>query len=115
MSTADAEFLTKVKAAIETHISDENFTVQTLSEMMAMERTGLYRRMSFLTGKSPSEYIKDIRMDVAARLLCESDLPIGTIAERTGFSTTKYFSRVFKKSYNSSPQEHRNKCQQTKN
>lgn len=113
VSTADAEFLAKVKAVIESHISDEDFTVQTLSEMMAMERTGLYRRMLQVTGKSPSDYIKDIRMDVAARLLCESYLPIATIAERTGFSTTKYFSRVFKKSYDRSPQEYRNNCQQT--
>ena len=106
-STADAEFLTKVKAAIESHIGDENFSVQTLSEMMAMERTGLYRRMSSLTGKSPSDYIKDIRMDMAARLLKESDLPISSIAERTGFSTTKYFSRVFKQIFSISPQEYR--------
>ena len=113
VSTVDAEFLAKVKATIEAHISDEDFTVQTLSDMMAMERTGLYRRMLQLTGKSPSEYIKDIRMDVATRLLCESDLPIGTIAERTGFSTTKYFSLVFKKSYGVSPQEYRDNCQVT--
>lgn len=109
-TSADVEFLTKVKAAVESNISDENFSVQTLSEMMAMERTGLYRRLSLLTGKSPSEFIRDIRMDVATRLLRNSDLPIQTIAQRTGFSTTKYFSRVFKQHFNISPKEFRDNC-----
>lgn len=106
-TSADVEFLAKLKATVKSNISDEDFSVQTLSEMMAMERTGLYRRMLSLTGKSPSEYIKDIRMEVATRLLRCSDLPIHTIAQRTGFSTTKYFSRVFKQSFNISPQEYR--------
>lgn len=92
---------------VEEHISDEDFSVQKLSSLMAMERTVLYRKMQTLTQVSPSEYIRSIRMNVATRLLKETDFPISEIAQRTGFSSTKYFSQVFKKSYGVMPSEYR--------
>ena len=104
---ADEQFLSRLQTVIEANIGDEDFSVQTLSEQMAMDRTGLYRRLQTLTGLSPSVYIKRIRMDVAARLLRETDLPIADIAVKTGFSTTKYFNRVFKEETGASPAEYR--------
>lgn len=106
-ATADEEFLNRLQTIIEANIGDEDFSVQTLSELMAMDRTGLYRRMQMLTGQSPSNYIKHIRMDVAARLLKETNIPISEIATKTGFSTTKYFNRVFKEKFGSSPADYR--------
>ena len=95
-SIADEHFLTRLQAVVENNIGDEDFSVQALSDQMAMDRTGLYRRVQTLTGLSPSVYIKRIRMDVAARLLRETNLPVADIAVKTGFSSTKYFNRVFK-------------------
>ena len=106
-ATADEQFLTRLKATVEANISDEDFSVQTLSELMAMDRTGLYRRMLALTGQSPSNFIKHIRMDVAARLLKETTIPPAEIAIKTGFSTTKYFNRVFKEEFGASPEDYR--------
>ena len=106
-ATGDKQFLARLQAIVEANISDEDFSVQTLSELMAMDRTGLYRRMQTLTGLSPSNYIKHVRMDVAARLLRETSLPIPEIAMKTGFSTTKYFNRVFKDTFGQSPADFR--------
>jgi len=106
-SSSELEFLDRLKAVIEQHIGNEDFSVQSLSEMMAMDRTVLYRRMQVLTGMPPSVYIKNIRMDIARRLLLDTDLPVSDIAVKTGFSTTKYFSAAFKESFGMTPNDYR--------
>ena len=105
--TDDERFLAQLKHAVEGHIGDEDFSVQQLSQLMAMERSVLYRRMQSLTQMSPSDYIRSVRMSVAARLLRETSIPIQEIAYKTGFSTTKYFNRVFKDLFGASPTEYR--------
>lgn len=104
---ADRLFLARLQETVEANISDEDFSVQALSEAMAMDRTGLYRRMQALTGMSPSNYIRRIRMEAAARLLAETTLPVADIATRTGFSTTKYFGKVFREYYGTTPAGYR--------
>lgn len=111
---SDYQFLHQIKECVKTNFSNEDFSVQMLGEMMAMDRTGLYRRMVDMTGITPSNYIKKVRMDVAANLLCDSDLPISEIAIKTGFSTTKYFNKVFKDTYKVSAVEFRNAKQTPK-
>ena len=107
--SANEIFLSKLQNTIEQHLGDENFSVQQLSELMAMDRTVLYRRMQQLTGISPSVYIKQIRMEMARRLLCETEMPISDIAMKTGFSTTKYFSSTFKETVGMLPKTFREK------
>lgn len=106
-TTADEIFLSKLQQAIEEHLGDESFSVQQLSEIMAMDRTVLYRRMQQLTNTSPSVYIKQIRMNVAERLLRETTMTVSDIARQTGFSTAKYFSSAFKETFGKTPLEYR--------
>jgi len=110
-SSSEQEFLDRLKAVIEQHISDEDFSVQSLSQMMAMDRTVLYRRMHTVTGVSPSVFVKNIRMDIASRLLLDTDLSVCDIAIKTGFSSTKYFSAAFKEVCGVTPSEFRAKKQ----
>lgn len=105
--TDDEKFLAQLKQTVEEHIGDEDFSVQQLSDLMAMERSVLYRRMQTLTQMSPSDYIRSVRMSVAARLLRETKIPVQEIAFQTGFSTTKYFNRVFKDTFGASPADYR--------
>ena len=107
LSSSDLEFLDRLKTAVEQHVGDEDFSVQSLSEMMAMDRTVLYRRMQTLTGIPPSVYVKNIRMDIARRLLRDTDLSVSDIAAKTGFATTKYFSAAFKDAFGVTPNEFR--------
>lgn len=106
-SSDDELFVEKIKALVEQHLDDENFSVQTLSELMAMDRTVLYRRMQTVTRTSPSVYIKKVRLGVAKRLLCDTDMPIRDVAFKTGFATVKYFSAAFKDAFGSTPNEYR--------
>ena len=105
--TDDERFLAQLKMTVEQHLGDEDFSVQQLSELMAIDRTVLYRRMQALAQMTPSNYIKSVRMSVAARLLKETSIPVPEIALQTGFSTTKYFNRVFKEVFGKYPENYR--------
>ena len=105
--TDDERFLSKLKHTVEENIGNEDFSVQQLGELMAMDRTVLYRRMLSLTQMTPSNYIRSVRLSVAARLLKETAIPIPEIAMQTGFSTVKYFNRVFKEEFGASPSDFR--------
>ena len=107
LADSNEDFLSKLKSIIEQNISNEDFSVQSLSEMMAMDRTVLYRRMQALTGVAPSVYIKNIRIDVAKQLLGSTEQPVSDIAMKTGFSTTKYFTAAFKDAVGITPNEYR--------
>lgn len=102
-----AEFLARLSRAVNDNIAREDLSVTTLSKVMAMDRTVLYRRMVALTGQTPSAYIKTVRMNLAKRLLAETGLSIADIAQKAGFSSPKYFSRVFRDSFGLTPAEFR--------
>lgn len=104
---ADMEFKSRINEIIEAHLDDESLSVVSLSSMMAMDRTSLYRKMQTVMGESPSSYIKNMRLAVAARLLDKTDLSIHDVAVRTGFSSTKYFSSAFKEKYGILPAKYR--------
>ena len=89
------------------HLDDENLNVVTLSSMMAMDRTNLYRRMQSVFGLAPSVYIRNIRLEAACRLLKETEIPIAEVAMRVGFSSAKYFSSSFKDKYGILPSKFR--------
>lgn len=105
--SVDDLFMEKINMLVDRHLGDEHFSVQTLSELMAMDRTVLYRRMQTVTGLSPSVYIKQMRLGVAKQLLRDTDMPIRDIAFKTGFATVKYFSTVFKESTGQLPNDYR--------
>ncbi len=105
--SADELFLSKLQKLVEDNIGEGELSVQNLSRQMAMDRTGLFRKLKTLTGLSPSEYIRKVKVDVVARLLRETTLSVADIAFKTGFSTAKYCSKVFKSVYGISPDEYR--------
>lgn len=107
LPAADQEFIDKVHQLILDNLSEEDFSIQSLSEQMAMDRTLLYRRMQAITGIAPSTYLKDLRIKEACRLLKESRLSISEIAYKTGFSSAKYFATVFKDYTGMTPKEYR--------
>ena len=110
LSGDDRQFLEKLQSLTKQHIGDETFTVQALAQEMAMDRTVLFRRMQQIVGLSPSAYIRKERMDEAARLLRDTEIPMNEIASQIGFSDVKYFARIFKTTFGVSPREYRGKA-----
>ena len=86
---------------------NESFTIQSLSEMAQVSQTSFRRLFKAHTGKSPSEYIRELRMTSAARMLLTSDREIAEIGYQVGFSDANYFSRTFRQVFGVSPHQYR--------
>lgn len=107
LSDADRMFLARAVELVEVNINTPGYSVEQLSRDMCMDRTGLYRKLTALLDRSPSLFIRDIRLRNAARLLKESDMTVTEIADATGFSTTSYMSKCFQERYGCRPSEYR--------
>jgi AraC-like DNA-binding protein len=73
--------------------------VEDLSQELGMSRVYLYKKLISLTGKSPLEFVRTIRLQQAAQLLEKSDLNVSEVAYRVGFNNPKYFAKCFKEEY----------------
>lgn len=103
----DQQFIEKALAAVEDNIADTSFSVEDLSDALGMHRTNLYRKIHSLTGKSPIEFIRIIRLRRACQYLEKSQKYVSEIAYAVGFNSPKLFARYFKDEYGMSPREYR--------
>ncbi len=85
----------------------EPLTLDEISSRFATNRTSLNALFRRVCGTSVMAYLNSVRMEVAAALLRDTELPIGDIAVRSGFSDEAYFSRAFRKRYSLSPLAYR--------
>lgn len=82
-------------------------TVESLAACAAMSRSSFAERFSAGLGQTPMRFVRDVRLQRAARLLRESDLSIDGIANRIGISSRSHFSRAFRDYYSCSPAQYR--------
>ncbi|MDD5862077.1 MAG: response regulator [Prevotella sp.] len=107
ITTVDEQFANEATAYVEQHLDDTELSVETMSHDLGMSRVKLYRRMVAVTGKTPSEFIRLIRLRHAEQLLMKSQLTISEIAYRVGFSSQRYFSKCFKELYGYMPSQYK--------
>lgn len=103
LNELDKEFMHRVILLVEENMSKEEFSIETLSSDLAMSRSVFFKKIKALTGQSPVDLVKDIRMKKAAVLLREKRYSVNEIAYLTGFPNPKYFSTAFKKYYGNTP------------
>lgn len=104
----DKEFMDKVVSIIENNLDNVDFNVNMFAQEMAIARTKLFVKLKAITGQTPNDFILTTRMKKAAYLLKNHpELNVSEISDRTGFSSPRYFSRVFKERYNVTPQMYR--------
>ncbi|HEU4554555.1 MAG TPA: two-component regulator propeller domain-containing protein [Chitinophaga sp.] len=103
ISSADEQFIQQALQVVEKHLSDPDFSVEDLSRALHMSRVSAYKKILSLTGKTPIEFIRSIRLKRAAQLLEKSQLTVAEVAYEVGFNNPKYFSRYFKTAYNVLP------------
>lgn len=101
----DQDFLKQCTCYVKSHMTDPDFTIVGLCREFAMSRTLFYSKLKSLTGQSPNEFIRTIRLTEAAELL-HQHVPVQDVAEKVGFTDAKYFSTVFKKHYGVSPSKY---------
>lgn len=91
---------------IEDNLTDSQVSVETLSRHLGMSRSSLYNRLFDITGQTPVEYIRSVKLEKAAVLLEKSDMNIAQVAYSAGFATPNYFAKSFKNKYNMLPSEY---------
>jgi AraC-like DNA-binding protein len=74
-----------------------------------MSRSSLYSKVLQLTGETPVEFIRSVKLEKAAVLLEKSDMNVAQIAYTVGFSTPNYFAKSFKAKFNMLPSEYKQK------
>ena len=102
-NSLDWKFISNVKKIVDENINNPEFSVNVLCESSGMSRTSFYCKLKALTGQSPTEFIRVMRLKRATELLKEGEYAINEISDMVGFSETKYFREVFKKYYKMSP------------
>ncbi|MGG7663563.1 hybrid sensor histidine kinase/response regulator transcription factor [Dyadobacter sp. BHUBP1] len=105
----DEQFVNSAVKVVEQNLANAEYTVEQLSEAMSMSRVYLYKKILSLTGKTPVEFIRIIRIRRAAGLLEKSQLTVAEIAYQVGFNNPKYFTKLFKEEYQMLPTEYRKK------
>lgn len=106
IDTADARLLAKITDTVEAHIADSDFNVTRLQELLGLGSKLLYRKVKQMTGKTPVEFIRHIRMQRAAIMLREGRFSVSEVMYMVGFSNSSYFSKVFQKTYGITPNEY---------
>ena len=101
----DIAFIDDATHIVLNNLADTEFGIDELCREMAMSRTLFYGRLKTLTGKTPQDFVRGIRLDRAAALL-KQQTPIIDVCAMTGFQNTKHFSTVFKKHFGVSPSKY---------
>ncbi len=103
----DQRFRNQLDNWLESHYSDFRLDINTFAESMGYGRTNFYKKVKKITGQTPNDYIKTLRMTKAADLLRDDTLTVAQISYMVGFEDPYYFSKSFKSFYGVSPSQYR--------
>lgn len=105
-SKADKVFRENVVKLIVQNISEPEFTIDKLAEMMHMGRTKFFGKMKELTGMSPNKYLQAERMRIAAELLTDGRYNVSEVCMKVGIQDASYFYKCFKAKYGMPPSKY---------
>jgi YesN/AraC family two-component response regulator len=106
MKSPDEKLLDRVMAAINEHLDDSDLSVDMIAEQVGISRVHLHRKMKELTGQTPHDFIRNLRLKQAANLLANHGMNVTEVMYACGFSNSASFSTVFKKFYGMSPRDY---------
>ena len=104
-NSIENEFLNKIRAIIEQHLSDERFGVSELANSIGMSRSNLLRKIKKINGLSVSQYIRNVRLENAMDMLKAGDQTVSEVSYEVGFGSTSYFIKCFHDLYGYPPGE----------
>jgi DNA-binding response OmpR family regulator len=105
-NAADESFLEKAMETIEEEISNPDFNIDSLSDMLKMSRRQLTHKIKTLTGQTVLDFIKTVRLNKGAKLLLSRDYSISEISYMLGYNVPANFSRSFNKQFGKTPSEY---------
>ena len=108
------KFISRAITILEKNISDPAYNVEQFSNDIGMSQVQLYRKLTTVTGQTPAEFMRVIRLKKAAKMLeeaIEKDINVSEISFKLGFSNHSHFSQLFKKYYGLTPSDYAKKFQ----
>jgi signal transduction histidine kinase len=109
LNEIDQIFLNKLTQLMEKELPNPELNISSIARELGLSRAGFYRKLKGLMDISPLDFLRNYRLKRAAEMILEEALSLNEVAERTGFGTYSYFSAAFKKHYNVSPKDYRQK------
>lgn len=106
ITSIDEQLIQKALNCIEDNMDNVEYSVMQFSLDMCMDRTVLYKKLQSITGLSPSDFIRSIRLKRAAFLLLNGQLPVNEVADKVGFSSAKYFAKYFREMFGVPPSQY---------
>ena len=106
VSAADQEFIDKAKAAVAANMTNSDYSVDALASDLCMSRSSLHRKMRSITGLTPTDFIRNQRLERAAELLRTTSHSVNEIVDLVGFSYASYFTKCFKEKYGVLPKDY---------
>ncbi|EKU90081.1 hybrid sensor histidine kinase/response regulator transcription factor [Bacteroides oleiciplenus] len=107
--SADKQFLQSIIDSIEQHLEEAEYDLEQLATEMNMSKSTLYRKIKSMTGLTPLDFVRNIKMKRACMMLLSRTQNISEIAYAVGFSTPKYFTKCFKDEFGITPTEYQQK------
>jgi len=101
----DEQLINKLFETIEKNLQNEQFGVPELAKESGLSKSQLNRKLKIITGKSPSQFIREYRLEKALGLLQSEKATATEVAYRVGFGSPSYFSTCFSDFYGYSPSE----------
>lgn len=101
----DKQLMERIVQSVNKNLGDSEYSVEQLASDAGLSRSQLHRKMKELTGISPSEFIRNLRLEQAARLLKERKVNVSQVAYTLGFNSLGTFSKVFKQHFGQTPTE----------
>ena len=105
-SDEEPEFVQAVRGAIENRLADPDLSVEELASAVAVSRSTLYRRLKEQADATPSQFLRQVRIEHGARLLRENEGTVSEVAYAVGFNSLSYFSKQFREHLDQSPSEY---------
>ncbi len=106
ISSLDEKLIGKALQIVEENIGNPEFSVEELSVCVGMSRGHLYKKLLSITGKTPIEFIRTMRLKRAVQLLQKSQKNVSEVAYEVGFNSPKIFAKYFREEFHMSPSEY---------
>lgn len=105
LQPAEEEFVFSLLDIAESKLAEEDFNVASICKDIGISRPQLYRRITSLTGRSPNDLLRDLRMERAFSLLRQRTRTVSQVAFEVGYSNPSYFSKCFSEKFGCLPSE----------
>lgn len=102
----DDALMERIMRSVNANFSDPDYNVDTMANDVGISRAQLHRKMKEITGVSTGKFLRNLRMEQAARLLREGKINVSQIADRVGYADQAHFSTAFKTHFGQSPSEY---------